>query len=65
MWWGIALAVVCADLGAWYLVFDAVANTVLFFAVSIPMADGKQSRKEGFLEYKKQTRMLLPIKKLK
>ena len=65
MWWGIALAVVCADLSAWYLVFGAVANTVLFLAVSIPMADGKQSRKEGFLEYKKQTRMLFPIKKLK
>jgi steroid 5-alpha reductase family enzyme len=63
MWWGIALAVVCADFGAWYLISGAVANTVLFFAVSIPMADGKQSRKEGFLEYKKQTRMLLPIRK--
>lgn len=45
------------------LVADAVANTVLFLAVSIPMADGKQSKKEGFAEYKKQTRMLLPIKK--
>jgi len=36
---------------------------VLFFAVSIPMADGRQSKKEGFADYKKQTRMLLPIKK--
>ncbi len=45
------------------LVADAVANTVLFLAVSIPMADGKQSKKESFAEYKKQTRMLLPTKK--
>ena len=63
MWWGIALAVVCADPGAWYLLTGALANTVLFFAISIPMADGRQSKKEGFEEYKKHTRMLLPIKK--
>ena len=47
----------------YYLVAGALANTILFFSVSIPMADGRQSRKEGFAEYKKQTRMLLPIKK--
>ena len=63
MWWGVALAVISADPGAWYLAAGAVANTILFFAVSIPMADGRQSRKAGFAEYKKQTRMLLPIKK--
>lgn len=63
MWWGIGLAVVFAAPDAWYLIAGAVANTILFFAVSIPMADGRQSRKEGFAQYKKQTRMLLPIKK--
>lgn len=63
MWWGVALSVVCAAPNARYLVSGALANTVLFFAVSIPMADGRQSRKEGFAEYKKQTRMLLPIKR--
>jgi len=63
MWWGVALSVVCAAPCAWYLIAGAVANTVLFLAVSIPMADGRQSRKEGFEEYKKATRMLLPIKK--
>lgn len=63
MWWGVGLAVVCADIHAWYLIVGALANTVLFFVVSIPMADKRQSKKEGFAEYKKQTRMLLPIKK--
>ena len=62
MWWGVALAVVCADGAAWYLIAGAVSNTVLFFAVSIPMADKRQSRKAGFAEYKRETRMLLPIK---
>lgn len=63
MWWNIALAVVCADTSAWYLVAGATANTILFFAVSIPMADKRQSHKEGFAEYKSETRMLLPIKR--
>ena len=53
-WW---LSLLIADAAG------AVANTLLFLAVSIPMADKRPSRKEGFAEYKKQTRMLLPIKK--
>ena len=63
MWWGVALSVVCAAPQVWYLCAGAAANTVLFLCVSIPMADGRQSRKEGFAEYKRQTRMLLPIKR--
>ena len=63
VWGGVGLSVVCAAPSAWYLAAGAVANTLLFLAVSIPMADKRQSRKEGFAEYKKQTRMLLPIKK--
>lgn len=63
MWWGVGLAAVCIMPHRWYLLAGAVANTLLFFFVSIPMADKKQSRKEGFAEYKKETRMLLPIKK--
>ena len=63
MWWGVGLSVVFAAPNAWYLATGAMANTVLFLAVSIPMADGRQSRKEGFAEYKRDTRMLLPIKK--
>ena len=63
MWWGVALAVVSALPNKWYLISGAVVNTVLFLAVSIPMADARQSRKDGFAEYKQATRMLLPIKK--
>ncbi|MBQ8344436.1 MAG: DUF1295 domain-containing protein [Clostridia bacterium] len=65
MWWGIGLSAVCAMPDMWYLIFGAVANTALFLSVSIPMADGRQSRKEGFAQHKSETRMLLPIKKLK
>ena len=63
MWWAVGAAVVCAAPDVWYLLIGAFSNTTLFFAVSIPMADKKQSRKAGFSEYKQQTRMLLPIKK--
>lgn len=63
MWWGVALAVVWAAPTAWYLALGAFANTVLFLTVSIPMADNRQSAKEGFALYKHETRMLLPIKK--
>ena len=63
MWWGVGLAVICAAPQAWYLLGGAIANTVLFLAVSIPLAEGRQSRKPGYAEYKKQTRMLLPIRK--
>ena len=63
MWWGIALAYVCGFPSMWYLAIGAFANTLLFMFVSIPMADGRQAKKEGFSEYKKQTRKLFPIKK--
>ncbi len=63
MWWGIGLSVICVFPAAWYLIFGAVANTLLFTFVSIPMAEGKQSKKEGYLKYRSETRLLLPIKK--
>lgn len=63
MWWSVALFTVCLLGFAWYYFLGALLNTVLFLCVSIPLADGKQAKKDGFAEYKKQTRMLLPIKK--
>ena len=63
MWWGIAFSVVLSYSGNYYLLIGAAANTLLFLCVSIPMADGRQSKKEGFSKYKAETRMLLPIPK--
>jgi len=63
MWWGVAMFTICALGFEWYYLLGAVSNTVLFLCVSIPLADGRQSKKEGFAEYKEQTRMLFPIKK--
>ena len=65
MWWGIALSVLCADSSAAVLCLGAIANTMLFLFVSIPLADGRQSSKPGFDEYRSETRMLLPIRRFR
>ena len=65
MWWGIGLSTAFAcDFSVLYLV-GASLNTLLFLFVSIPLADGKLAKKEGFIEYKKRTRALIPLKKFK
>ncbi|MBQ9481478.1 MAG: DUF1295 domain-containing protein [Clostridia bacterium] len=60
MWWGVAVSAVFT-VGGWYLIAGALVNTLMFLFVSIPMADKRQAKKDGFEEYKRQTRMLLPI----
>ncbi|MBQ7761852.1 MAG: DUF1295 domain-containing protein [Clostridia bacterium] len=62
MWWGIGIACTIAVPTAWYLLLGALANTLLFAFVSIPMAEKRQGKKEGFEEYKKATNYLLPFK---
>lgn len=63
MWWGVALSAVCSMPGKFFLIIGAIANTCLFLFVSIPMAEQRQAKKYGFEQYKKETRLLLPIKK--
>ncbi len=62
MWWGIGLSVSGAS-GELYLLAGALLNTLLFLFISIPLADGRQAKKEGYARYKEQTRALLPIYK--
>lgn len=63
MWWGVYLMMVAVIPNYFYLFIGALVNTLMFVFISIPMAEKRQSEKEGFLEYKKRTRMLLPIYK--
>lgn len=63
MWWGVGLQAVSVMPSRWYLFAGAAANTILFFTVSIPMADKRQSSKPGYSEYRARTRSLLPIPK--
>ena len=63
MWWGMALLAVCAMPNMWWLIVGAVLNTLLFICISVPLAEGKLSKREGYAEYKKATRIFIPIKK--
>lgn len=63
MWWGVALATLSLIPHRPWLMLGAAANTLLFFCVSLPMAEKRQSKKPGFAAYKAETRLLLPLKK--
>lgn len=63
MWWSVYFASLCLRPDLWYLFVGPLANTCLFVFVSVPLADGRQSRKEGFEEYRRQTHAFLPIPK--
>ncbi len=63
MWWGVGLSAVSVMPQRPYLLAGALVNTLMFLIVSIPMADKRQSAKEGFAAYKRSTRILLPIKR--
>ena len=63
MWWGVGIQAVSVMPDHWYLLAGALANTIMFFAVSIQLADKRQSQKPGYAEYKAATRSLLPIPK--
>ena len=63
MWWGIGIQAVSVMPQYWWLLAGALANTVMFFTVSIPLADKRQSQKPGYAEYKASTRSLLPVPK--
>lgn len=58
MWWAVDLACFFSMNYKWQFLSGALVNTLMFLFISIPMADKRQSRKPGFEEYKKATRML-------
>ncbi|MCH5171942.1 MAG: DUF1295 domain-containing protein [Erysipelotrichales bacterium] len=66
-WYGVAFVFIISPsfaLRDWYAIVGTILNTLLFIFISIPMAENHMKNyKSGFAEYKKKTRMLLPIKK--
>lgn len=63
MWWGLALyAVVLMPSKPW-LLSGALLNTVLFLCASVPLAEKRLSKREGYVAYRKETRLFLPIPK--
>ena len=64
MWWGVALYCIAQRPDMWYMLAGALANSLLFAFVSIPMAEERQAKKEGFEEYKGETNLLFPFKRI-
>ena len=62
MWWGVAIEAFCLTSKLWVFI-GAIAVTILFLTVSIPLADKRQSKKEGYKKYHKETRSLIPLPK--
>ena len=64
MWWGIFIMMFSQNPDRWYLAVGALLNTLMFFFISIQMAEKKLAGyKANFSDYKEKTRMLLPFKK--
>ncbi|MFA6780685.1 MAG: DUF1295 domain-containing protein [Bacilli bacterium] len=62
MWWGIYAIVLALNPTIWFVFFGAAINTLMFMAISIPMAERRlASYKAGFNEYCQETWMLFPI----
>ena len=63
-WYGLALVYVLSDLSSFNCLLGAIVNHLMFLFISIPMAENHmKGYKPNFMEYKKETRMLLPFKK--
>ena len=64
MWWGVYIMMLSSLPNLWYFGAGAVVNTLMFLFISIPMADKRnKSIRDGFEQYKKETRSLLPLRK--
>ena len=62
-WWFIGLYCISIIKDYYFILIGPFLNTMLFIFISIPLADNHQRRKNGFEQYYKETRMLLPLKK--
>jgi len=61
MWWGIYFILLSVAPQEWGTIIGAVANTVLFVFISIPLMEKRQlANKPEYAEYKKNTSSLIP-----
>ena len=61
-WWGIWLIALNANFDYWWTGIGALAITVMFVFISIPMMDKRSlQRRPNFEEYMKRTWMIVPI----
>jgi steroid 5-alpha reductase family enzyme len=61
MWWGVYIFCLASDLNSWYLIVGAIANTLLFLFISIPLQENRLlSYKDNYEDYIKKTNVLIP-----
>ena len=64
-WYGVLLVFLIGNMDYWYVMFGALSINLLFMFISIPLAEKKLiTYKDGYLEYQKTTRRLIPLPKL-
>jgi len=63
MWWGVYIMMLSSSPQLWFLGVGPLVNTLMFFFVSIPMADKRnREKRQGFEEYVQETNSLLPVR---
>ncbi len=61
MWWGVFAFVFINDMSRWILLVGALANTLMFLFISIPMQEKRLlARNSNYSEYIENTNKLIP-----
>ena len=62
MWWGVYFMLISSAPEKWILGIGALANTLLFIFISIPLMEKRQlENKPGYDDYMQKTNMLIPF----
>jgi steroid 5-alpha reductase family enzyme len=62
MWWGVAIYGIALLGFRWYLILGAAVNHLMFLFISVPLADRRQAKREGYEQYREGKNMLVPIR---
>jgi steroid 5-alpha reductase family enzyme len=62
-WWGLSIFAIAASCESWWALCGPAAITLMFILASIPMIERRNfDRRQGYMEYRDSTPMLLPFK---
>ena len=62
MWWGVAIYGIALLGFRWYLILGAAVNHLMFLFISVPLADRRQAKREGYEQYREGKNMLVPFR---
>ena len=62
-WWGLSIFAIAASIESWWVLCGPAAITLMFIFASIPLIEKRNfERRQGYMEYRESTPMLLPLK---